>query len=121
MCGKAEPGVDRVCRFKEKRVFGKSIMGNHMFLKKMAGGALVLALLLISVTGCGNLQDFQMEPPTGKEDTDEFTSLGLSPEFDYEVPESLPSILVDQMGYAVGSKKVAMINGETPPDRKSVV
>ncbi len=121
MCGKAEPGVDRVCRFKEKRVFGKSIMGNHMFLKKMAGGALVLALLLISVTGCGNLQDFQMEPPTGKEDTDEFTSLGLSPEFDYEVPESLPSILVDQMGYAAGSKKVAMINGETPPETFTVL
>lgn len=96
-------------------------MGNRAVLKKIAGGVLVLTLLLISVAGCGNLQDFQMEPPIGKEETDEFTSFGLSPEFDYEVPESLPNILVDQVGYAADSKKVAMINAETPPETFSLL
>ncbi len=87
----------------------------------ITGRILVLTLLLTSVTGCGSLQDFQVDQMSGREETDEFTSLGLSPEFDYEVPESLPSILVDQVGYAVGSKKVAMISGETPPETFSVL
>lgn len=88
---------------------------------KTAGRILILSLLLTVVAGCGDLQDFRVEPLPGREETDEFTSLGLSPEFDYEVPESLPSILVDQVGYAVGSKKMAMINGETPPETFSVL
>ena len=88
---------------------------------KIAGRILVLSLLLTVVTGCGNLQDFQVDSLQDREETDEFTSLGLSPEFDYEVPESLPSILVDQVGYAVGCQKVAMINDETPPETFSVL
>ncbi|MDE6406098.1 MAG: glycoside hydrolase family 9 protein [Lachnospiraceae bacterium] len=89
--------------------------------QKITGRILVLSLLLTMMTGCGSLQDFQVDSLPGREETDEFTSLGLSPEFDYEVPESLPSILVDQVGYAVGSKKVAMINDETPPETFSVL
>ncbi len=85
-------------------------------VKRITGGVLVLTLLLTAAVGCGNLQDFQVDSLKVKEETDEFTSLGLSPEFDYEVPESLPNILVDQVGYAAGSKKVAMINAETPPE-----
>ncbi|MCI9316162.1 MAG: hypothetical protein HFI57_14510 [Lachnospiraceae bacterium] len=46
----------------------------------------------------------------------EFTTLGLAPEFNYEVPESLPSILVDQVGYASDSSKVAFFRGELLPD-----
>lgn len=75
-----------------------------------------ISLLLVTVlllTGCSGLQT---QTPSSVEETDEFTSLGLSPEFDYEVPESLPSILVDQVGYACGSNKLAMINGEEPPE-----
>ena len=86
---------------RRKKIIRKVIMGKSAVLKRITGGVLVLALLLTALTGCGSLRDFQMEPPTGKEETDEFTSLGLSPEFDYEVPESLPNILVDQVGYAV--------------------
>ncbi len=89
-------------------------MRKSVKIKKTTGWLLVLILLCTGTAGCSNLQDFQVESLTGKEETDEFTSLGLLPEFDYEVPESLPNILVDQVGYAIGSKKVAMINGETP-------
>ena len=106
---------------RRKKIIRKVIMGKSTVLKRITGGVLVLALLLTALTGCGSLRDFQMESPTGKEETDEFTSLGLSPEFDYEVPESLPNILVDQVGYAVGSKKLAMINGETPPETFSLL
>lgn len=89
--------------------------------QKTTGRALALILILTMVTGCGNLEDFQVDSLSGREETDEFTSLGLSPEFNYEVPESLPSILVDQVGYSVDSNKVAMINGETPPETFSVL
>lgn len=104
-----------------KRIIGKIMMQKSTIIKKITGMILVLTLVFTAATGCGNLQDFQVDPMTGKEETDEFTSLGLTPEFDYEVPESLPNILVDQVGYAVGSKKVAMINGETPPENFSLL
>lgn len=77
--------------------------------------SLLLAIVFL-LTGCSGLEDLQSKTLPGGEETDEFTSLGLSPEFDYEVPESLPSILVNQVGYACGSNKLAMINGEEPPD-----
>lgn len=104
-----------------KRIIGKIMMQKSTIVKKITGMIFVLTLVFTAATGCGNLQDFQVDPMTGKEETDEFTSLGLTPEFDYEVPESLPNILVDQVGYAVGSKKVAMINGETPPENFSLL
>lgn len=58
--------------------------------------------------------------PVGSEG-EEFTTLGLTPEFDYEVPESLPSILVDQVGYACRSDKLAFFQGEQLPEIFSVV
>lgn len=72
--------------------------------------------MVFLLTGCSGVSELQTQRMPGTEEADEFTSLGLSPEFDYEVPESLPSILVDQVGYACGSSKIAMINGEQPPD-----
>lgn len=77
--------------------------------------SLLMAIVFL-LTGCSSLKDLQSQTFPGGEESDEFTSLGLSPEFDYEVPESLPSILVDQVGYACGSNKLAMINAEEPPD-----
>lgn len=83
-----------------------------------------MALLLVQtlfVTGCNGFQDLQRRELSSGEAVDEFTSLGLSPEFDYEVPESLPGILVDQVGYACGSNKLAMINSEQPPETFALV
>lgn len=93
---------------------------NHN-LTKITGILLILNLMMITFSGCGIMEDFQRDALTSREETDDFTSLGLSPEFDYEVPESLPSILVDQVGYAQESDKIAIICGELPPDTFSVV
>lgn len=82
---------------------------------------LILTFFLLVTVGCGDLRDLKINAPAGNGENDDFTSLGLSPEFDYEVPESLPSILVDQVGYSVGSNKIAMINGETPPETFSIL
>lgn len=93
-------------------------MQKNRLRQKIIASMLAAELLL---TGCSGLEELQTQRPAGAEGTDEFTSLGLSPEFDYEVPESLPSILVDQVGYACGSNKLAMINGEQPPDAFTIV
>lgn len=93
-------------------------MRKNILRKKAMSLMLVIALLL---TGCSGLQDLQSQTLPAGEETDEFTSLGLSPEFDYEVPESLPSILVDQVGYACGSNKLAMIIGEEPPEEFAIL
>lgn len=97
----------------------EKIMRKNLLLRRIICAALALVLVM-GAAGCGDMQDFQAETLPNREETDEFTSLGLSPEFDYEVPESLPSILVDQVGYATGSNKVAVISGETPPETFSI-
>ncbi len=96
------------------------MMRKNSFIKTICI-VLIGTFLLTMTVGCGDLRDLQMDALTGRQENDDFTSLGLSPEFDYEVPESLPSILVDQVGYSVGSTKIAMINGETPPETFSIL
>lgn len=74
---------------------------------------IVLSAILL-LTGCAYASDLNYD--IGQSDGDSlFTTLGLSPEFDYEVPESLPSILVDQQGYAMNSNKIAVFCGEQLP------
>ncbi len=90
-------------------------------LKKIISLVTIFTILLTVMTGCGDIGIFPEDALPNGEQNDDFTSLGLSPEFDYEVPESLPSILVDQVGYALGSTKIAMINSETPPETFALV
>lgn len=78
-----------------------------------------ITLCTILVSGCGYAADFDARQ-AGSEG-EEFTTLGLTPEFNYEVPESLPSILVDQAGYAIQSDKVALFQGEQLPDSFCVI
>lgn len=93
-------------------------MRKNILRQKTIAIMLVMALFL---TGCSGLEELQTQRRPGSEEGDEFTSLGLSPEFDYEVPKSLPNILVDQVGYACESNKLAMINGEQPPDDYAII
>ena len=77
--------------------------------KYRVGISLFLVLLLLGMTGCG----YAAAPFSGDSGSgEEFTTLGLEPDFSYEIPVSRPSILVDQLGYAVGSSKVAILEGE---------
>ncbi len=83
--------------------------------------AICIILCLGLLTGCDGLSDLSFDAMEENSDVDNFTSLGLSPEFDYEVPVSLPNILVDQVGYARDSNKVAVIQGELPPDTFTIM
>ena len=89
-------------------------MRNGYFTKLIC----ILSSILL-LTGCAYASELPFDK-NGNSDNG-FTTLGLSPEFDYEVPESIPSILVDQVGYAQGSNKVAVFQGEFLPDTFAVV
>ncbi|MCM1145763.1 MAG: hypothetical protein NC407_13775, partial [Lachnoclostridium sp.] len=78
---------------------------------------LITALFL---SACAELES----PAAGDKKTEseeEMVSLGLTPEFDYEVPKSIPDIMVNQVGYASDSNKVAVFRGETLPDTYDLV
>lgn len=90
---------------------------NRRHIRKIIGIILCLSLL----TGCSGLSDISFDALQGNSEDDGFTSLGLAPEFNYEVPVSLPNILVDQVGYARDSNKIAVILGELPPDSFTIM
>lgn len=75
----------------------------------------ILFSVLLPLTGCAYKNEFTSDAGKTGDGDGFLTTLGLSPEFDYEVPESLPSILVDQQGYAVSSNKIALFCGEELP------
>lgn len=92
-------------------------MRNKSVMKKIICIILSMGLL----TGCGFVTDFSVETLQNSSEAEGPATLGLTPAFDYEVPVSLPNILVDQVGYAIGSNKIAVIRGELPPDNFTIM
>ena len=80
-----------------------------------------IVLSLILLTGCEYASDLSFDTHQKDDGDSSFTTLGLSPKFDYEVPESLPSILVDQLGYARSGSKIAVFWGEPLPETFTIV
>ena len=80
-----------------------------------------IVLSLILLTGCEYASDLSFDTHQKDDGDSSFTTLGLSPKFDYEVPESLPSILVDQLGYARNGSKIAVFWGEPLPETFTIV
>lgn len=78
----------------------------------------VVILCMSLLTGCANTQG---TPVTGEGKEEEIVSLGLAPEFNYEIPQSIPDIMVDQLGYAADGKKIAVFRGEILPDTYDLV
>ena len=80
-----------------------------------------ILLSMLMLTGCAYASEFPFDPLQKGSGDGEFTTLGLSPEFNYEVPESLPSILTDQVGYALNSSKIVFFQGEMLPDSFTII
>lgn len=78
----------------------------------------VLGLILIMclLTGCGNIMD--IVGITEAHNTPENGILSLNEEvnLNYEVPLSVPSIMVNQVGYRKESNKIAIFRGEKLPE-----
>lgn len=83
----------------------------------------IIAPVLTAAVFLSACAELDTSSVTGNKKTqeDEIVSLGLTPEFDYEVPESIPDIMVNQVGYALNSNKVAVFRGETLPDTYDLV
>lgn len=89
--------------------------------KRHCKSFICIILSLVLLTGCEYVPDFSFDKSQKNDGDNGPSTLGLSPEFDYEVPESLPSILVDQLGYALNSNKIAVFRGELLPDTFTIV
>lgn len=92
-----------------------------MNTRRFKTGICILFAVLLPLTGCAYADELTSDAGGTGGGDGLFTTLGLSPEFDYEVPESLPSILVDQQGYAVSSSKVALFCGEELPETFEII
>ena len=80
-----------------------------------------IMLSVIFMTGCEYASELPFDTLQKDGGDSSFTTLGLSPKFDYEVPESLPSILVDQLGYTLNGNKIAFFWGEPLPETFNII
>jgi len=76
----------------------------------------IIAILLLG--GCGR---FYLSEKTDVSGNEKAVSLGLTPVFSYSVPESRPSVLVNQVGYLPDSDKTALFIGKNIPDKFQVI
>lgn len=100
--------------------YKKNVGKGQLFMNKRyinaAASICLCAGLLLGCSGFG-ASSFAGE----NEQDDGIASLGLSPEFDYDIPEILPDIMVNQLGYAADSIKIAVFRGEILPDTYDLV
>ena len=91
-------------------------------MKKRYMYSIISAFLCISIlSGCAELDNLFVTDDGSQEQDDEISSLGLTPEFDYVIPESLPEIVVNQVGYSIDSNKIAVFRGEVLPDTYDLI
>ena len=84
-----------------------------MFRKKLA----IIVLVSIILTGCSATLT-----ETGQEgETSHFQTMEEDPDLSYEIPESSPHVLVNQLGYATSAAKVAIFCGSEIPDQFQVI
>lgn len=76
-----------------------------------------LVLLAVAAAGCGSKE---IKEHKDKE-TVTFTSMEEEPDLSYEVPVSIPGILINQIGYLPQSTKVAVFKGNEIPKEFYVI
>lgn len=84
---------------------------NRAVVRKKVNKILALLLAQMILTGCS----------ASALDKESFLEKETEQTFDYEVPESKPSILVNQLGYYTESVKTAIFVGQTIPESFSVI
>ncbi len=72
------------------------------------------------LTGCSGL-DFLSKADPAESPENQIESLLDEADLNYEVPISVPNILVNEMGYLPDSKKIAVFRGENIPDTFRIV
>ena len=95
-------------------------MGEYM-KKKYFAGILTIIACSAALFGCAETGDLSTSGKGQQTQEEEIVSLGLTPEFNYDVPVNLPDIIVDQVGYAENSNKIAVFRGEMLPDTYELI
>lgn len=91
-------------------------------MKKKYIYRIISAFLCISMlSGCAGIDSLFATDDGRQEQENEIISLGLTPEFDYVIPEHLPEIVVNQVGYSIDSNKIAVFRGEILPDTYDLI
>ena len=72
--------------------------------------------LCASLLSACSFQHVNLSRASDTKSRSDITSLGLSPEFSYDVPVSSPSIEADRLGYLIGEKKKAVFKSNKPGD-----
>lgn len=75
-------------------------------------------LCLIVLTGCGSIKENRQN---GQENIPEADSMEQEPQLSYEVPVSMPGILVDRLGYLPEENKTVIFKGKDLPQEFYVV
>lgn len=83
--------------------------------RKAAALALICVLLAGSMNGCGDSAAF-FELNTAYNEVAGIVSWGEAEKMDYEIPVSIPHILVNQTGYQKGCRKIAIFEGGSPEE-----
>ncbi|MGN1180042.1 MAG: glycoside hydrolase family 9 protein [Suilimivivens sp.] len=79
---------------------------------------LPVLLCMMIFAGCSRPETKEQEQ---EKNTVDFTGMEEEADLSYEVPVSIPGILIDQLGYMTGSTKVAVFKGEEIPEQFHVV
>lgn len=81
-------------------------------MNKRKAAALLAASVLLAgwIGGCADSASF-FEFDMGYSDTSDVKAWGEAAVMNYEVPVSIPNIMVDQAGYQVGCRKIALFKG----------
>lgn len=88
-------------------------------MKRYLYPMLAICLCCCVLAGCSLSEVLSVSIEESKEN--EMATLGMTPEFTYEVPESLPNIMVDQVGYAADSSKIAVFCSEILPNTYNIM
>lgn len=81
-------------------------------------GIIVILLTILILSGCK--EELPAKNTAGQTEIT-FTSMEEEPILAYEVPVSMPGIVINRIGYTVGSTKVAVFCGEEMPEQFFVV
>jgi len=82
---------------------------------------IVFILIASSITGCGLVMPEKKSESQAATSDNEMTTLGITPDLNYDKPKSKTHIEVDQLGYLPKQKKIAIFRGDNLSDTFNVV
>lgn len=85
-----------------------------MFVNRKCRQVIAVMLLAVTLTGCGNIQNSSVQI-NGNAGGGNQLALETAPILDYAVPDVLPGILLNQIGYRPSSLKTVVVQGVELP------